>query len=529
MRTPTPYFPTALATAALLLLGACEEPLREDAAPTRTQALTAAPTAGYALERGEPRAITRDVLGITAGPTIRGVERDDPDYNAALRELAPGLLRFPGGTVANYWDWETGDFVCGRGGQYVLHGNGLRDCLLPSDYQNVSPPHHKLEHFKTELERTGARAVFVLNMITKRPDNDATIFEHAAAMLAHAEEIGIPVRYIELGNEFYLCDGTRDASPDNVLAFPTVEDYAALAQTWTRELRARFPEARIAVVGADRRFGEEERGLGCPEGELARRNTWNARLAAALDSVRPDAITLHPYGGAPAGEASVASVLGVPGHYTANFRRNARRDLPAEYALWLTEYGLFSRDAPIHGTWTHGLYVAAMTLDLLAEPRAEMMQLHSGADRAVFGTIFRDADGFDYKFAPTTASPPTIPWAKTAAGENFELIAKALRGTWRATPVRLPDGPTLRDDQPAVRGLLVEGNRKKVILVNLSDESVPVDLSDVYEGPFDAFGRAADPRTQLTGDRRLLDEDITRHRGSIELPPYSLTRLIDVE
>ena len=34
-----------------------------------------------------------------------------PDTVNAAKELKPGTLRYPGGTIANYWDWKKGWFL----------------------------------------------------------------------------------------------------------------------------------------------------------------------------------------------------------------------------------------------------------------------------------------------------------------------------------------------------------------------------------------------------------------------------------
>src|SRR5207248_10180294 len=127
-----------------------------------------------------------------------GVRWSNSSLLRALAELKPQTLRYPGGTVANYWDWRQGWFV--RGAQ------------VPPNWYNLPPAPAPLEDFKQAIKASGATPVFVLNMLTSTLDAQL-------AMLRHARWLGLPVALVELGNEFYL------NAPDYAAAFPTGQDY----------------------------------------------------------------------------------------------------------------------------------------------------------------------------------------------------------------------------------------------------------------------------------------------------------------
>jgi len=96
----------------------------------------------------------------------------DSAFISAAQALAPSAIRFPSGTGASYWNWSLG-------------------CEMPCKSGTS-----RLEDFKVTLDATGAEVVFVLNMLTDTLDSQLRF-------LAHAASIGIPVSYVELGNEVH--------------------------------------------------------------------------------------------------------------------------------------------------------------------------------------------------------------------------------------------------------------------------------------------------------------------------------------
>ena len=463
---------------------------------------------------GWSRKVKPDLFGFNNDQTIRGVQRDDETYNKSLGDLSPGTLRFPGGTSSNYWDWERADFVCGKGESYQLLNKGKMPCKLPNGYQSLNPPNHSLENFKTELERTGADAIFVLNMLTKRAGQTESNLSSALRMLTEAKRLGIAVKYVELGNEFYLPQGDRDASKDYKIAFPNAKAYVREAQAWIDALRRDFPNAHISVVGADRRAGAGKR-----------RNTWNEVVTEALAG-QADALSIHTYAGA---SGSTSAFLAIP-QKRMDTLKNEFDALPQDLPLWITEYNLFSRDEAVQGTWAHGLFAATQTLSLLQEANVERMSFHSGVGNAVFGALFRNDSGFDYgasRFPAPSSPPTTIPFTRTASGQTLQLVAGAMRGATSARQLVFSDMPDLPGGQPGLVGWLFEGGQKEVILLNLSRDEQTVDLTNLaVEGS--SVTRHAPPTLRVTGAAGQVQEDKGSVSSDLTLPAYSVT-LVETE
>jgi hypothetical protein len=116
----------------------------------------------------------------------------DEAYAAATAgALQAGVLRYPGGNIADFWDWRVGWCVA------APNASGCPSCRNPCP-SKLRRRTYLLEEFAVALRAAAALPVFTLNMLT------ANLTE-SLAMLAHAESIGALPRgaYVELGGEFY--------------------------------------------------------------------------------------------------------------------------------------------------------------------------------------------------------------------------------------------------------------------------------------------------------------------------------------
>lgn len=235
--------------AGLSILAACG-----GQSPSPTGTPTATTTTMLSVQTGERRKLPSYFLGYNAVP-IQGATWSNANLVKAAQELSVELLRYPGGTIANYWDWNTGWF--------------LPDAQ--PGFLKLSPLPYRLQDLQTVAQVTGANPIYVLNMLTSTLD-------YQLEMLRSAKAIGLPVQLIELGNEFYL------PQKDNVAKFPTGQDYAKLCNTWIPAIQSEFPDAKIGIVGES------------PDPNLpadSRRLSWNQNVLQMVKGA--NALTLHPY------------------------------------------------------------------------------------------------------------------------------------------------------------------------------------------------------------------------------------------
>src|SRR5439155_10066277 len=114
------------------------------------------------------------------GNNIKGPSWSNKSFRDSVSSLRLKVIRYPGGTISNWWQWQKGGFV--------------DDPSLPEKFKRRYTP-TTLEDLKLLVDETNCDVVFTLNMITKD-------LQDQLEMLSHAQSLKIPVKYIELGNEF---------------------------------------------------------------------------------------------------------------------------------------------------------------------------------------------------------------------------------------------------------------------------------------------------------------------------------------
>jgi hypothetical protein len=213
----------------------------------------------------------KDLFGYNGSNIIRTNGLESTQMFDAIKDnsrLFPGNLRYPAGTIGNWWNWRTGWF---------FSENELVDFHLPNSYVNATNNFdNKLTQLKKYNDELGISTSLVLNLLTSD-------LPFQLASIAESHSLNIPVSHFELGNEFYLDDD------EYLTRFPTVAFYADIASEWATSLKATFgSSSKVAVVGATIRPGLPS---------FMRRNLWLGGLVDFMDNNihEIDAITLHHY------------------------------------------------------------------------------------------------------------------------------------------------------------------------------------------------------------------------------------------
>jgi len=427
------------------------------------------------------------------GPQFYGVNFDletnslfanDPNVDHHVASLHPGTIRWPGGTEADFYDWHTGT---------VPH-NTFKFTLqnLDDAWQATGP-----------TPATRATPMFDLNVLANPTDTSDQI-----QMLRNAQGMGLPVHYVELGNELYF------SGPNNAFSngFPTGTDYGKTVAAYVKQLHQQFPGVQ---VGADAALH--------PAPNTPREDTWNAEMlaAAAAGGGSPDAVILHNYPGPSFANLTMADLPTLfGGPYKAVADIAAITKSLGDRPIWLTEYNLDPWVNGHHGgpqppnavqtSYAHELFLAELGLML---PRADHVTL---ADNwSTFGKT---------PFLGAWADPanPSL----TPPGQAVRWLGAAGQGATSSVPITVPGVPTLPDGQPAVTGQAFRGAGRATtaVLVNLTTgvQAVPVS-ADVPAGA---------PYEQVTGDPTAQQAvaGLPQHgkvsATALLLPPYSVT-LVD--
>ena len=485
----------------------------------------AAPQSVQVKAEDKARPLSPEFFGFNVNAT-RGPALSDPRLLAVLKDLRPSLLRYPGGQVSNYWEWRRGWFVDDR------------EALLDArqGYRIIPVLPAKLENLKQATEVAGARPVWSLNMLTSG-------LEEQLEMLRSARVLGLDVKYVELGNEFYL------ASPSlYVKKFPTAKDYALESSRWIAALKKEFPGVRVAVVGGSYRPPGRR-----SEDETRRRNSWSSEVIRNVQGA--DALTIHIYvgsalavqedagagadpeaggrgmTGSDAQRRAQAAALQAPGGVSRFLsgpfrimrteREHNLKQLPAEMKCWVTEYNLFDRVGAVHTTWAHGLHSALMTCLLLDEPQVELACFHQLVGSVAFCAMFAGREVEEGK-QPATGT-------LAASGAALRFISNALRGMNSARRLVFEPCPQVsapnRETYPALLGWLVtDGRASQAVILNLSEREFTINPRRILPGG--VFQQLHAAPTQKV----FSPQDVSQQEGALAdtltLPPYSLTRLL---
>jgi len=160
------------------------------------------------------------------------------------RELGVANLRFPGGTLADYYHWRDG-----------IGPRVIRPASPHGIDAGYSPQNFGLHEFMDLCRQTGAEALLQANVISGSAGEAAQWVEYCNAPY-HAERSanGSPqpfgVRFWEIGNEQYLQTWDGKGNP----SFLTVDEYVNRLVTFATAMKNVDPTIKIGAVGG-KNFG----------------------------------------------------------------------------------------------------------------------------------------------------------------------------------------------------------------------------------------------------------------------------------
>ena len=454
------------------LLAACGGPN-----PPHPQGGVVIPGSTVTSQPGAARPVTPYFLGYNNVP-IHSPSWDNPQVVRAAMQMKPGTLRYPGGTVANYWDWQSGWFLPSA----------------PSGFRSAPRSTYRLQELQVALQATGAQPVYVLNMLTS---DLATQLQ----MLHTAKDMGLPVQFVELGNEFYL-----STPNDYVTKFPRGSDYGKMATNWIRAIQAEFADVSIAVVG------------GAPsDGGDARKANWNQDVFQNLKGA--NAVTFHPYVGVQPGMVtlnaasdSVSKLAEAAATRWQDFESELQ-SLPPDLKVWITEYNFSGATDNLFRTWIHGVLVANMSLSFLEEERTELICYYDMIGNLGYEAIFTNWHG---------GSSSLAPYARTAAGWTLSLLGETTRGMTSVRRISL-SSQTVSSD--LLQGwIFSDGSHQQTFVVNSSGASLAWTPGSTFPQNARYQQLTSDPFKVITGQ-----DSLTMNSGvvgsNLTLPPYSVTQI----
>lgn len=242
----------------------------------------------------------------------------------SVKNLNPSILRYPGGTPGNYWNWST----------------GWPSAPFSSCYPNGPSPALTVRHneLKIGLDSCQAEMLYTLNLLNSNLSNQLQGINYASSL-------SIPIKYLEFGNEHNLtCDP---------ISSPT---YAAMSKIWADTIKAHYPTSKICLVGGD-----------IPSSAP----NWISDITAQNPNY--DALSYHVY------PLPSSSIFNVQNAFSIAYKTTGQRYSTSHFSsvpskeVWVTEYNMSSGNTALTNTWSQSLFILSMLDTLIQQNQVTMM------------------------------------------------------------------------------------------------------------------------------------------------------------
>lgn len=415
----------------------------------------------------------------------------------SIYKMKPAFLRYPGGTVSQYWDWQNG-----RVEDDSLWTNGsLADNF---NFTTTNAPKYDLEDLFLWKNYLEIEPVYCLNVLTRS-------IEDQMDMLRAADSIGLPVNYVELGNELYF------PTTDFVNAYPTAADYGQAMAIWIDSIKLTFPNAKIAVVGAT----EAATSLGGSPSPT-RVQQWNDQILPYVGNAK--AFTFHAYYpvNTTAANPQILDALAAPFRYHPLDIGYGPDSISNDFEIWYTEFNITDNNTnPVTASsWVHGLQAATMLLLYLEEGKISTMLNQQVAGDASVAAL----DSY-LSYGDTSSN------RLTSTGNAMRLLFKSMGGRISATSLNFTNNPTLTGAGASYPGLLgwefaLNASSKNLLMLNLSGQDITLEIAELLSGTYSYEQiRAAQPLQTATHTANLLISNGLQSDTTIVIPAYSMLRM----
>jgi hypothetical protein len=499
------------------------------------------------LSPGTSRTLSPDFLGFNGDSSSN--YWNNPSLLPAVSALDPETIRgIYGGTPSNYYNWQTGQmFIASEdpGISYIKPGS-------------PNPP-YTLTNYVNALKAANANGVFNINVMTYCPvsntspastsdagasctqaqacgPNPSTYttsctntdytwgLDYQVALLKAAQAMGVPIKYIEIGNELY-----NSGNADDTYFFPTVQAYINKVNAWIPVLKADFPGSQVAVVGE-----------GSCQPLTSAAVAWNQAISSGVQG--EDAITFHNYyaNDFPTPSQSLDNPTDLAQQLSTStqncygvLQNVVQKYLPSGVSAWITEWNLWSGGTgTILGSWTQGLMAANYALDLARQPQVELAVNHDLVSNQVYGSIFGTTNGYNLtaeggkSIGTPSPLPTTQAFGMTANGFVLSALERTLHGATSTTTLNFSSTPDIAGSSAV--GLLGQsfsvGGKTNLYFVNTSTSNVTVNLGSL-SGNYSVLQYASSPTNFITGDSSIPATNSSA-TNSVNIPAYSVTSLV---
>ena len=333
----------------------------------------------------------------------------DPDFVELTKGLAPKTLRFPGGTVGNFYHWQPGGFFENEMASTLSPKLNQRNKRNYVRLQKLREGKIVFDDFMQLCNTLNITPVVVVNLWTGSP-------KESAAWVRYAKDKGYQVKHWELGNEYYL--------PHYLSKYPTVEAYITEAKRHAAAMKAVNPDIKVSVCATPVAFHKGGWLVNTPQ------RKWDKGLAA--DTSFFDAYTVHVYAYKALQKRPIEEMRSyLIGwiHFGVTEAIDYYTKLFPDKEMWITEWNIANPFNRVANTQLHAMYAGDFFLKMLTIPNLTQANFHviAGAGKGfpVFSLITPGSpDGTFWKYGgePESDYGNTI---RRAVYPTFQLIGEA--------------------------------------------------------------------------------------------------------
>lgn len=305
----------------------------------------------------------RDITELNIGFNRRsdqGTWWTDTSFINLVDDMNPDIVRYPGGTQANYWDWSTGQFIPNTDKVW----NNKEVVTIPT-FLNALPQRTKVVYVVNMARPTPATGIDVNAseaVLKSQTTLNAKITDMLNALAEFTNQGKTPYA-VELGNEFYFGNIESgifeiiDTGTDFLSGWDTTnsQPYASSSKADATEITAKFYlDQCIDIVAAIKAvYPNMKFVLTTTKGGTAARDRWNNTIFTELETnpnylaLKNDvyAVTQHHYLNdtygvqTPISDNATAEVAIAEGIQYPIDKQVDYDVVPSDYKIWYTEYG----------------------------------------------------------------------------------------------------------------------------------------------------------------------------------------------
>lgn len=323
--------------------------------------------------------LNKGVFGVHGEMLWSPVRLESTQLAKAYTDLGFQVLRFPGGTTANYYLWKDGKFGCQRTPPEA--SKSLKRINMFNQALQKKGRTYSIDDLIAFSKNTGSSVTLVANVMCGSPDDTAFAVKKLVSS-------GVDVFGVELGNELYY--------EEPLWVFSTPSDYLKAARLHARAAKAAHPGVKIGLIASSTaykapKFPDFSK---LKENQRYRRGLVYDRQAAMADF--GDAIIMHLY--SKPGLSKLDKLRDVANlekiYVNAISHLESRLDTTLQYLhrlgpskeIWVTEWGiafygwLRHHESAFEKTAFSGLFYARGLLSLFRHDYVTIANVHNLPD-----------------------------------------------------------------------------------------------------------------------------------------------------